>query len=93
MHNHSEDGSDLVVSLDAFKVTRPGVLDHGDAGRWKVNALYSWSQEMLIRYAGKLNPKDYPIWVREGASQRIVGARFERRVDALEFLREVERLS
>lgn len=91
MHNHAEGGSDLSVSLDAFKITRPGVGgEHGDDGRWQVTALYSWSQELLIRHANALPPTDHPIWIH-GNSHRIIGARFARRNEAVDFLRDLER--
>lgn len=52
MHAHSQGGGDLVVSLDAFKVTR-----HDSGRRWEVRALTPYARQMLIQASkGIWNP-------------------------------------
>lgn len=100
MHNHSQGGSDLVVSLDAFKITRHGVGgEHGEAARWRLHALAgaSFAAAMLC------DPRAFGIAQSHGAvvlkgmdsgelppTQFQYGLGFERRQDALAFLRELE---
>jgi hypothetical protein len=84
-----DSAGDVVVSLDAFKITRAGITpEHGDAARWQVHSLNPWAQELLIQHANALTPKTSPIWLR-GRNERIIGAGFERRKDALSFLEDV----
>lgn len=100
MHNHSQSGSDLVVSFDAFKITRHGPSpEHGTATRWELHALAS----APFAAAMMRDPRAFGIAQRRGAvvlkgmdggslppTQFQYGLGFERRQNALAFLRDLE---
>lgn len=86
MHNHSDGGSDLVVSLDAFKVTKHPAMPMP----WEVHALVPWARDMMTTGATAVIMYENSGEVIGGADGNTLGLKFERRSDALAFLRELE---
>jgi hypothetical protein len=85
------DGSDVVASFDAFKVTR-----HSDGARWRVESLAPWARDMLDHAEVFGIAQSNRGWPLKPASLRADtvfshGLGFDRRGDAVDFLRELER--
>lgn len=92
------DGSDLVVALDAFKITRHGVDPvYGETTRWRVIPLTPWARDLLRQIDAHAigdgmaiaNCPDGFITPARGDLDQGVG--FERRKDALMFIATIER--
>ena len=88
MHSHSEPSfgqPDVVVSFDAFKVSRHAVS-------WQVHALTPWAHRKMatVETAALITAnRGEPIY--HSRSGETIGATFRRKGDALDFCRDVER--
>lgn len=99
MHNHRDSAGDVVVSLDAFKVSRWGAS--GETV-YHVCPLAPWAREMLKderSYAAAVAAGGQPLrparqhgdgFLRVEDEPYARGVIFDRRRDALDFVREVE---
>jgi hypothetical protein len=92
-------GSDRVVMLDAFTITRHGGSATGGA-IWQVHSLTPWARDMMadpraeeIRAANRGIVLSGPDSGRLPTIQFGYGLGFERRGDAADFLRELERVA
>lgn len=90
MHTVRDSVADLVVSFDAFKVSR---WDNGK--RWEVASLSSWAYAMLQRpeVIQLVMDNHGDVKRHSDGSDRVTHLKFDRRSDALDFLADVERMA
>lgn len=87
MNLRPDGAGDHVVSFDAFKLTRHG---GARATAWHVAALTPWAFNLIERATASIPPHERPQYVRHSRTDRIIGASFDTRGAALDFLRDVE---
>lgn len=96
MHVHPDGAGDHAVSFDAFKVSRHG----GKTPHWEVHSLTPWAAAMLREPGAETARAASRGIILTGPSSGALpptqfqfGLGFTRRGDAIDFLRDIEKMT